>query len=428
MKKLLITLFALTTANISHAVVVQKIHLKNGSILYGYIQRQDTLGNYTIRTDSAIINLVDARFATKDDSLQSACFFTSITNNKVTYDENQLEGAWKKWAENNNKFLTEGTKKVLELNELTFATKDRTLTVKAKVLESGIRYRFLTLSNRDYNVSWNEIASIKSNKRQDTELSGINRIYLTKGGYSFEGQFAEETENTLGLYIDGAIRNFEVDDVVKYTFKKINTQQDIFEQSPLIDIVYDKKGNVARGLIIEQNYQSESEKENYILVQEESGGIKSVKFSELSVIEREENAKYSPKFDIVLPEGEVQVNRKGTKKTRVFAFDGNLHVDSITTNTTINKTDGQFDVEYNVKDYSDSDDYRLLKINTKTIKKRTYYFMTYEDLATVEYRRPISVEIRPKTVKTIYKIPTDGAGTYALYDSRKMEAIILKVE
>ena len=105
-----------------------------------------------------------------------------------------------------------------------------------------------------------------------------------------------------------------------------------------------------------------------------------------------------------------------------------IAVDSITTNTTINKTDGQFDVEYNVKDYSDSDDYRLLKINTKTIKKRTYYFMTYEDLATVEYRRPISVEIRPKTVKTIYKIPTDGAGTYALYDSRKMEAIILKVE
>ena len=54
-KKLLsIALFLLYNSMVQ-AVVVQKVYLKNGSVLNGYIQKQDKSDNITFRSESAII-------------------------------------------------------------------------------------------------------------------------------------------------------------------------------------------------------------------------------------------------------------------------------------------------------------------------------------------------------------------------------------
>ena len=308
MKKILASFLVLMSSSIINAIVIQRIYLKNGSVLNGYIERQDTLGNYTIHTDNAIICMVNARYATPEDTLKGAKFFNDISIDRVNKEEDNLTESWKNWAEENNAYVNDGNKRTLMLNEIRIDSDSKTILVR--ILENGTRVKYIEFSENVYHVTWDNIESIKGDMRKETDLSGINRVYQTKSGRTFEGQFAEETDNSLGLYIDGSIENFDVSDVIKYTFKAYNPQQDIFEQSPLIEIVYSKDGNVARGIIIEQNYSNDSSNQNYILVRDETGGIKSIKSSDLLEIKREINPKYAPKYDLILKEGEVQVNQK----------------------------------------------------------------------------------------------------------------------
>ena len=424
MKRVLIIIFVQFVVSISNAIVVQRIYMKNGSVLNGYIERQDTSGNYTIRTENAEICLVNAKYATKEDTLRGAVFFKDISVDKTIYEESQLAESWKKWAEENESYIYDGTKRSLMLNDLCIDSVKKISSVR--LLETGSKVKYLELSENVYHVTWEDIESIKGDKRKKTDLSGIDRVYQTKNGHSYEGQFAEETNNSLSLYIDGTIETFDVDDVIKYTFKALNIQQDIFEQTPLIDIVYSKNGNVIRGVIVEQNYSNESNNQNYILIRDESGGINSVKLSDLSEIRREINPKYTPKFDLMLKEGEVQVNRSETKLIKVTEFNDRLHVDSITTNTIVKLSDKQFDVEYRGEDYTDSEAFQLVKIYKEVVKKQTYFYMTYKDLASAE-SHPIIVEKKPNSVKGVYNTPL-LEGLYALYNPRRKEAIIIKVE
>ena len=54
MKKILsLVTLALTFAGSAEAIIVQKIYLKDGSVLSGYIQKQESNGNLTFHTDIA---------------------------------------------------------------------------------------------------------------------------------------------------------------------------------------------------------------------------------------------------------------------------------------------------------------------------------------------------------------------------------------
>ena len=81
MKRVLIIIFVQFVVSISNAIVVQRIYMKNGSVLNGYIERQDTSGNYTIRTENAEICLVNAKYATKEDTLRGAVFCRNLGRN-----------------------------------------------------------------------------------------------------------------------------------------------------------------------------------------------------------------------------------------------------------------------------------------------------------------------------------------------------------
>ena len=88
MKKILsIIAFALGFAGSAEAVIVQKIYLKNGSVLSGYIQKQEGNGNLTFHTDIAEICL-----KSKDATI----------SNEKNYNIKDLGKAWIDWAEKND--------------------------------------------------------------------------------------------------------------------------------------------------------------------------------------------------------------------------------------------------------------------------------------------------------------------------------------
>ena len=356
MKKILsLVVFALAFAGSAEAVIVQKIYLKDGSVLSGYIQKQDGNGNLTFHSDNAEICL-----KSKDATI----------SNEKNYSIKDLGKAWVDWAEKNEEFEGIGDNRTLFLADVTSKTKS---VARVKILERGEVVKYLEMTPNTYLIPWKEVVSIKGEPRSKTALSGINRIYQLKSGMEFEGQYAEENDSMLTLYLGNRVRqSFKINDVVKYTFRPINPNQDIFAQSELLDVVMSKNGAETKGIIIEQNYTSNKDAENYFLVQQQSGAIQSIKVSEIAETRKEENPKFDPKFDILLKEGDVVINRQEILMVDVKEKEENLVLDSIGSKVVIAKdanNNTKVTVEYRNAGGTNIETYQLVRVSKHTDKK-----------------------------------------------------------
>lgn len=410
MKKLAI-LFGMFLAccQVAEAVVVQKIILKNGSELNGYIQKQDDKGNLTFQSDFALICL-------KADDVKR------ISDGRA-YDIKSLDKAWIDWAEKHDAFEGTGDGRKLVLHDI--VTKDKTV-MKVRILERGATVKYLEMAPGTYFLQWKDVEAIRGEKRPKTALSGINRIYKLKSGQEVEGEYAGETDTTLSLYLDnGVVQSFKIDDVVKYTFRPVNPDQTLFEQSELLDVIRLKKGMTEmKGIIIEQNYGGKNDSENYFLLQQADGAIQSVKVSDIDEVRKEINPRYSPKYDVLLAAGEVMVNRQKVTAVNVTEDDDLLVLASAGKNPDIQKGDGNttlVTVEYNCADGAGTEVFQLVKVTTSVVKKKTVYSFSYKDLVNASYR-PVSLETSVNnTTKVEYKI--DRTGMFALYDAKSRTAI-----
>lgn len=400
---------ALAIAGSAEAVIVQKIYLKDGSVLSGYIQKQDDNGNLTIHSDVAEICLKSSQ--------------ATISNEK-NYTEGELDKNWVEWAEKNEAFEGTGNQRTLYLADVT--SKSKTVA-KVKIIERGELVRYLEMSPDIYTIPWKDVLAIKGEKRCKTALSGINRIFQLKSGMEFEGQYAEETDSLLTLFLNNGIRqSFKINDVIKYTFRPINPNQDIFAQSELLNIVKTKNGNETKGIIIEQNYTSAKDSENYFLVQQPSGAIQSIKVSDILETRKEENPKFDPKFDVLLKEGEVLINRQEVVVTGITEKGENSVLDSLSEKVVIKKdpqNNTRVTVEYRNANGANIEAYQVVKVNKIENKKekKTMYGVSYRDLVNSTIR-PVSVETSVNhTTKAEYIV--GGQGTFALYDAKNKKAI-----
>lgn len=400
---------ALAIAGSAEAVIVQKIYLKDGSVLSGYIQKQDDNGNLTIHSDVAEICLKSSQ---------------AIISNEKNYTEGELDKNWVEWAEKNEAFEGTGNQRTLYLADVT--SKSKTVA-KVKIIERGELVRYLEMSPDIYTIPWKDVLAIKGEKRCKTALSGINRIFQLKSGMEFEGQYAEETDSLLTLYLNNGIRqSFKINDVIKYTFRPINPNQDIFAQSELLNIVKTKNGNETKGIIIEQNYTSAKDSENYFLVQQPSGAIQSIKVSDILETRKEENPKFDPKFDVLLKEGEVLINRQEVVMTGITEKGENSVLDSLSEKVVIKKdpqNNTRVTVEYRNANGANIEAYQVVKVNKIENKKekKTFYGVSYRDLVNSTIR-PVSIETSVNhTTKAEYIV--GGQGTFALYDAKNKKAI-----
>ena len=410
MKKILsIIAFALGFAGSAEAVIVQKIYLKNGSVLSGYIQKQEGNGNLTFHTDIAEICL-----KSKDATI----------SNEKNYNIKDLGKAWIDWAEKNDEFEGVGDSRTLMLADV--SSKNKSVS-RVKILERGEVVKYLEMAPNTYRIAWKDVVSIKGEPRSKTALSGINRIYQLKSGMEFEGQYAEENDSVLTLCLNNRVRqSFKINDVVKYTFRPINPNQDIFAQSPLLDIVKTKSGAETKGIIIEQNYTSDKDSENYFLVQQQSGAIQSIKLSDIAETRKEENPKYDPKYDILLKEGDVVINRQEVALVNIKEQGDNIVFDSLSNKVVIAREANNstwVTVEYRSANGSNLEAYQLVKVSKYTDKKgkESYYYFSYRDLVNATVR-PASLETSVNhTTKAEYIV--GGQGVFALYDAKSKKAI-----
>ena len=422
-----LSFFCILTA---HAVVVQKVYLKNGSVLNGYIQKQDKNDNITFRSESAII-CVNGKNAT--------------TTERV-YKVNDLDKKWIEWAEKNDAFNGVGDSRTLTLNEVIFnhsnnydyndsvAVLDDDISVfendfkishpsvmKVRVLEKGLVIKYLELTPNTYNFSWEDIESVKADRREKTALSGIDRIYQLNNGQEVRGQYAGESYNTLSLYTNnGMVETFDIDNVTKYFYKPLNPNQDIMEQSELIDVVRTKNNGTFRGIIVERNFASGSD---YLIIQQQTGASQMLKFADITEYSKEENNDFKPKFDILLKEGEVVINRVPTDSVGVVKQGSTLVLDSINHKVVVPK-DGsstKIIVEYHNPKHLSSDHLILVKVDKSVVKKKIVYSFSADIFEMKKYSAQGSETSVNNTTRVEYVV--DGQGVFALYDQNNKKAM-----
>ena len=412
------------------AIVVQKVYLKNGSVLNGYIQKQDKNDNITFRSESATI-CVSGKNAT--------------TTERV-YKISDLDKKWIEWAEKNDAFNGIGDSRTLTLNEVIFNhnnsydTNDSVAVIdddmgvfenefkishpsvmKVRVLEKGLKIKYLELTPNTYNFNWEDIESVKADKREKTVLSGIDRIYQLKNGQEVRGQYAGESYNTLSLYTNsGMVETFDIDNVIKYFYKPLNPNQDIIEQSELIDVVRTKSNGTYRGIIVERNFADGS---NYLIIQQQTGASQMLKFSNITEYTKEENSEYKPKFDILLKEGEVVINRVATDSVGVVKKGSTLFLDSINNKVTVPKESGntKIIVEYYNPKHLSSDHLILVKVDKSVVKKKNVYSFSADIFDMKKFSAQGSETSVNNTTKVEYVV--DGQGVFALYDQNNKKAM-----
>lgn len=416
--------------SMAKAVVVQKVYLKNGSVLNGYIQKQDKNDNITFRSESAVI-CVNGKNAT--------------TTERV-YKINDLDKKWVEWAEKNDAFNGIGDSRTLTLNEVIFNHSNNTdyndsvavidddrsvfenefkishpSVMKVRVLEKGLNIKYLELTPNTYNFSWDDIESVKADRREKTALSGIDRIYQLNNGQEVRGQYAGESYNTLSLYTNsGMVETFDIDNVVKYFYKPLNPNQDIIEQSELVDVVRTKNNGTFRGIIVERNFTSGS---NYLIIQQQTGASQMLKFADITEYSKEENNDFKPKFDILLKEGEVVINRVPTDSVGVVKKGSTLVLDSINHKVVVPK-DGsstKIFVEYHNPKHLSSDHLILVKVDKSVVKKKAVYSFSADIFEMKKYTAQGSETSVNNTTRVEYIV--DGQGVFALYDQNNKKAM-----
>ena len=297
-------------------------------------------------------------------------------------------------------------------------------------MEKGAITKFLEITPNKHICKWSDVEKVSADKRSKTELSGVNRTYQLKNGSAYSGEYAEETDSTLSLYLnDGSVMTFKTNDVIKYTFTPINPNQSLFEQTSLVDVV--ESNSTIEGIIVEQSYTSYNDSVNYIVVQQDNGTRQEIKIADIKSTSKKLNPSYKPLTDILLSPNEFVVNRKSVEFFDVTEHGDYLLLEKFVADSL--KKDMEFTsstqiiVECNMEnDVHKVQQIKLVKMKPIQLKKKTtLYGFSYKDLVSSVYS-PSNVETSVnKTTKIVYQIKESGY--YALYDSNGKKAITIKI-
>ena len=405
----------LSQLTVANAQIVQKLQLKNGSVLEGYIAKQRPGKDLIFKSERATIYM-------PGDKVKS------YTESKVKVSE--LDAKWVKWAEENDAFVGVNDNRTFTFNDI---VTDNGTIARVRVLEKGVKVKYIDMSPREHTLNWDTIVVLTVDKRPKTLLSGIDRVYKLKNGTECEGQYVEEVPGkTLSLYTsDGVVEVCQTRDVMKYIMKGIHPTQSMLEQSPLLDVVYAKNSSIVRGVIIEQNY-GVNPNDDYLLIQREDGGTQSLKVKDVQEFRKEENKKYAPKYDILLNENELVVNRMQTNSLEVKEDGSFILLPSDSCLAVVEKKSPETDVivETRLGYVSQNPTLDIVKVSTlekgKGRKKETHLGFSFEDIVKTNIK-PIKVETSVNaTTRFEYKIREEGL--YVIYFSKEKKVIPFKIK
>lgn len=411
----------------------EKIILKNGTELEGYISVQYPGKSLVFHAEKAMVYL-------SSDKVHSVV--------EHEREVSSLSDAWKDWAKQNEASLKkEGGKSYLILSDIVLEKEqdiaDTVLvddSVKqtggelnlevsprnVKLVEKGAVIKYLDLSSVSYDITWNDILMIRREPRSPLCLTGITDIIEMTSGQRLVGQIIEQIP---GKYIrlmgeGGMVEVVEQRQVCVQKKSKLNPNQSLFEQSPWLDVIRTKQGEETKGMIVEQYYGKDAG-DGYLRIEMENG--ERIEKNSLDVVEIRKvlNPAYCPLDDILVKDGELWVNRCLLEKAVIDQEEGVMIVNkqSVPLILHIDSIHGKLVVEQ--KNDKESKNAILLKLfQAKVKKKGTCDVFTYEDLLT---RGELSVETTISVNNTLKSVYAVDAGNYILYRPQTKEGFYIQI-
>ena len=441
MRHILSALSLLLVAIGANGITVQKIHLKNGSVLNGYISYQDKNEHLEVTTDSAVIYISD-EYARPGRSVS-----------KNLQELKNLGEAWAKWAVDHNALTGNAGDERMMMNDIEFVKRshffndgmevmDSTVSIEevtpkfedilvrdnatsknpVKILEKGSVIKYLELTPNTYRLSWGDIDRIVSDKRPLTALSGVNRTYHKKNGVIVSGQFAGETYNTVSLYTpDGIIETIDLDEVDRLYIEPLNPAQSLYEQSELID----KVSTVNRpyeGIISQRDYSPNAME---LIILSASGVPAKIKFKDIISYAKAINNDYKLLTDVLPKKNELLINRMHADSVNVVKNGNMFMLDSVPNKVIIPKANDArgtlVTVEFSNPQNKSGQNLIVVKLSKVQVKKKSLPGFA-NDVDVMAKYRPVNVTTSAnKTTKMEYYIPETGI--FAIYDTETKKAM-----
>lgn len=269
---------------IAIAQLPEKVYLKDGSVVEGYIAEQ-VPGKYIA------VQTVEAMIILNGDSLRNQII------ERIQFEN--LSKEWREWAEQNDKYIENDGQKQLELTTLEF---NNSIYTRVFLLEKGSLIKFVDLSPNRYVFKWNDMYRTVKSKRPDNLFSGLKEILVLADGSNIEGQIIEQFPGKdLKIVTDkGEILSFKFSQIKQIKTEKINDKLDLWSQIQLLDeIKVSGEDSTLVGFISSRILGKE------IVIEFENGDKRIIPQTQIESYAKIPNDKYVAVYDKILKEGEI---------------------------------------------------------------------------------------------------------------------------
>lgn len=270
---------------------LEQVHLKDGSVIEGYICEQIPGKSITVQGNHAVI-------VVGTDSL--------ISSSERIIPVGTLSTEWKSWL-----MEQDVTPDAIELSTLKFPN---TEYKDVRILENGDIIKFLSLSPKQYRVNWNDMQKTVKEPRPIGQFSGLNDVLIMKDGSKHIGQVSEQYPGKnvkISLSQDNAV-TVNSTQIVEMQSVPVSDQLTIIEQSPFIDRIFVKgSSNAIEGVIIKRRTSKD------LTIHTKDDGELTYAIRDITKYQKVPNTDYKVLTDKNLNKGEILLN--GDTKNAWFA-------------------------------------------------------------------------------------------------------------
>lgn len=399
--------FVVTSFSNVFAQIIEQIHLKNGTVIEGYIIEQKP-GDYILIQSKNSIVIVDS------DSLKN-----SFIKNVVI---DSLSDKWKEYLKNNDKLLTSKNVKQLEFSTLCF---ENSRYENVYILEKGAFIKFLNLDDNQHTCKWDEIHSIVKCKKPINLLSGMKDVLILHDNSKIVGNIIEQIpERSLKIFTDkGEVITFNFSQIKQIKTEKLCENMDLWSQIQLLDKINIKGENTELlGFISSRTLGKE------LIFEYEDGGIRKIPLDEIILYKKILNDKYKELYDKPMEIGDAFLNDKKVSFVNLTPHDEYLLLGKdVTSQMKIGDT-----VCFEIKLKDITSPIFITKSHLENIKFKKRWknkskicsVITYEDMVKSEV--PFTREVTPLgNIKLIFVIKDDC--DYVLYIKSIEKYIVVSV-
>ena len=368
----------------AQAQVFEQIHLKDGSVLEGYICEQVPGKSLSVQTARATLTAAgDSLLSSRERQVMVA----------------DLPSEWKTWV-----MAQPTSMDRVALTDLKFTN---TEFKDVLVLENSPEVKFLSLAEKVYTFPWSKVAKTVKQPRENGVVSGIEDVVTLKDGTEYIGQIMEQVPGkTLKIALsDSNSTTVNSSLVATLESQPILGELTVIEQTPLLDRIYiEDEEKPVDGFITKRTMGQD------LTIMTLDGETEIIPLSSVERYSKYRNPGYKVVSDRPLAKGEVVLNggEKGAWFAPLKSQNGYFILDEA---SAVARPGDEITVEANLENPSGA--IYLIKAYRMEIplagKKRTASrdVFTYQDL--VELAMPIERTTTPLgNTKVTFKVPETG--------------------